>query len=247
MPETEVPHNQSSTPEERITAEPVSGRKSRKISVKSRELMPHELGYEDKYVLEGVMQRNAKTKRVSLIERPYNDPERIIKIWRCFKEAGLPVVPTMRRTEDKTLLVTNLKVNGSEFFGKGYWYHRTHNPDIKDLPLTDIERQFLRATEPESMDQIKKLALYYADSATSNQIELPIDDTFELQIHPDGRWELRILDLRRGLVGKEAAVIARDTLESTNRRNADYFMLLLEKIRNHLLEKQILAEHNSQL
>lgn len=221
----------ASIAEEILTANPISGNKSRRISeITSDKILG--LGEEDKFVLQGVMRRGEQSRRVSLIERPYDNPERIIKIWKKFKEIGLPVVSTMRQIENGSLLLTNLKADGSEIFGKGYCLAIKNGSLAVENGNGKPEKAFLRVTEPTEISSIEQKALEFAALASEHDIELPIDDPFELRVRPDGRWEVVILDLRSALLGDGGT-----DLKFRNERAVETFMLFLKNIRDVLLSK----------
>ena len=52
---------------------------------------------------------------ISLIER-IHETNSYERNWKAFKEAGLPVLPTLRKTLEGRLFVTNVKADGSEVY-----------------------------------------------------------------------------------------------------------------------------------
>ncbi len=54
-----------------------------------------------------------------------------------------------------------------------------------------------------------KKANQIANQATAHNISLPYDDPFDLLVHPDGSWQLIVLDIDNEIV--------EDTLEKHNR------------------------------
>lgn len=248
MPESEIQPglmhgkekpDSSLTPEEILVAKPVSGRRSRLISVTRRNEMSRDLGVETKYVIEGYLEKEGNVKPVSLVEREYDDPLMIIKTWQKFKEAGLPVVSTMRLTEHNTLLVTNLKADGSEFFGKGYRQLKSFR-EQKSAPLTEMEMRFLEVTGPEGMEKIAQQVLQYVAIATEHNFMLAGDDPFDLLVHPDGRWKILALDLDGVNADEELVAYAypQDFLVQLNKEHAELFLQDLRDIRYMLLKRK---------
>src|SRR6266567_1114957 len=103
---------------ESITAYPISGAKPREIQVNAK--IPLHGGNETKNRLEGTLAQ----REVSLIERPLD--QNYVDNWYAFREVGLPVVPTLRESSRGTLLVTDVKADGSEIYGKGLMHTLEH-------------------------------------------------------------------------------------------------------------------------
>ncbi|OGI73813.1 hypothetical protein A3D42_03285 [Candidatus Nomurabacteria bacterium RIFCSPHIGHO2_02_FULL_41_18] len=174
-------------------------RRIREVESAGRSDMPNSAGYEKKYLHE-ISLRSGKT--ISLVERAFDDrlgiadPDKYIKRWQAFKDAGLPVVRFIRRSE-KGIFMKNLKHDGSEIFGKGYLTiieDQEDNSRGKIPLLTEMENKFIRIMETD----LPKIRLNLDDivrKAKDNDLLLPSDDPFELLIHPNGTWEIIILDL----------------------------------------------------
>src|SRR5688572_175945 len=70
-----------------------------------------------KHCLETTLGGDQPTTTIPLIERNF-DPS-YIDAWIAFREAGIAVTPTLHLSSRNTLLVTDLKADGSELYGKG--------------------------------------------------------------------------------------------------------------------------------
>jgi len=160
-----------------------------------------------------------------------------ITTWLVCRVAGIPVVPEVFISDNDTLLVTDVKADGSEAYGKGMAQALTGYLHERHRPHTNIDRLFIEATAPSNIDTIKAEAERYSQLATRAQMELPDDDPFELIIHPNGTWELMILDLDRAMHVDSDHLdgILGDRMVRKNREAVDFFMFQLSKIRGKLL------------
>lgn len=148
-------------------------------------------GYEKKQFLEGT----AGDRPISLIERPMD--EFYIEHWKAFKEVGFPVVPMLRQSENNTLLVTDVKADGSEVYGKGLRIMVSEHRKQRTRPRPDVDRRFLALMSSESFKEtLSERLRNYAVTATRNNMGLATDDPFELVVRPDGKWKIMMLDLR---------------------------------------------------
>jgi len=87
--------------------------------------------------------------------------------------------------------------DGSEFFGKAFRgrlnneLYRAKSSGFGGRHLTDMERIFL-SIDPEAMRaELRRIVKI----ANKNRIMLPDDDEFDILVHPDGSWEILVLDL----------------------------------------------------
>ena len=158
-------------------------------------------------------------KRVSLTT---HDSDCYINIWRCLKEASLPVVPTVRKVNEHDIAMTDLCSDGSEFYGKSRnWYPETHT-----WLLVDVFNRL-------NFRDVRNCANTIANHATKNGIGLPGDDPLELLIHPDGSWNLIILDIADTLFTASSKNLKKhnqnrvrdfiDFLDATKKGNRYYF------------------------
>ena len=113
-----------------LTAETIGkDQKPTKITVNS--LIPLEdVGAETKYILKGTV---GKDSLISLIQRDAYYGQQIEKNWEAMKKIGLPVVPTLRKLPTGELLVTDMKADGSQIYGKAFStgdYYQRPRPQI---------------------------------------------------------------------------------------------------------------------
>lgn len=93
--------------------------------------------------------------KVSVVQRSFN--QTIIDNWNAFKAAGLPVVPTLRVCSDETLLVTDIKEDGSETYGNGLIYTLADIFSERFRPNKMLEATFLElTTNPQTFSKIKE-------------------------------------------------------------------------------------------
>jgi len=115
-----------------------------------------------------------------------SDTEAYYMNWKMLKEAGIPTVPTVRIVDEDVVVLTDMTAKGGMFFGK-----ETNLNEIELEKISDVEMIFaqmdLRPVKEELL-RIERLALV-------QRIKLPIDDPFDLLVHPDGSWEVVVLDL----------------------------------------------------
>src|SRR5664279_1790609 len=131
---------------ETIFAEPGLGGSRIRIDDFSR--TPFKGGREDKNLLEGTI----GSHRVSLIERDYNP--HYVTNWHAFREVGLPVVPTLRTSSWGTLLLTDMKADGSEFYGKNLsrLLCRPRKDRFRERP--EIDKLFLELADSDEYEEV---------------------------------------------------------------------------------------------
>ncbi len=140
----------------------------------------------------------------SLIERNF-DAE-YIDAWLAFHEAGLAVTPSLQLSSRNTLLVTDLKADGSEIYGKGLkqilfdqsWPIDDDPPAQRQRPRPETDKKFLGLFKWYHFRKIEREAFRFAEEAAERGIEIPLDDPFELYVRPDGSWNFIALDLHGG-------------------------------------------------
>lgn len=159
-----------------------------------------------KYLVEGV---SGRSNKFSLVERydPGNDYE---KSWRLYKEIGLPVVPTLRRGKNGNIFITDIKWDGSEVYGKSLGYS-LGGYGKRYRPRPQMDKIFVDLISSDIYNQVKDRVSECVDIATNNDILLPQDDTFDLLVHPDGSWDIILLDVGDGrwILGHEAVTDVR--------------------------------------
>lgn len=219
---------------ERLTAYPFSGRKKISGEIESSESF-YGGGTEAKQEIEANLRsESGRTHKVRLIERADNmgaDGLAYSEKWKMFKEAGLPVVPTLRKTEKGTVLMTDLRADGSEIFGKALLYKLTGKaifPDEQkvEVPYNFVMR-FLEIVEGDEFQKLKTKVQEHVSAASESKIVLPIDDPFELVIHPDGSWDLVTVDLKHGTKASETES---SKIEELNTRYASFFLKTLSEL-----------------
>lgn len=189
-------------------------------------------GAADKQKLTADMTYESKKKSVQLVERD-GQHGTLYRKWLAMKAAGLPVVPTMRQTDRDTVVMTDLRADGSELYGKGLGGYildriqlRTVRPREKH-PLDDRFLELMRS--PQDLQKIMDKAAEYAQMANAAGILLPEDDPFELVIHPDRSWDLVCLDIESAMIG------SRDP-QQENETAVDFFKMIItdERVLNYL-------------
>lgn len=231
--------------EERI-AENISGLNPVKFeSQKSERIF---LGSEHKEKVGGKVKRGNQSRNIFLVERGFGDSvsskmqkkftaSNYIFLWREFKAAGLPVVPTLRKTERGTILVTDEKAKGGHVFGKGFVL--SGNKDLAtgltSEDLTDNGVEFYLNILENSSEEIKSQAIAYANLATENAILLPYDDPFELVVEKNGEWRLVILDLSNGEIKSFKHEGDKEKLNAEN-------LLLVSNFMEHLRKVQLMLK-----
>lgn len=173
---------------------------------------------------------------VSLIERN-NDPL-LVQGWLAMREAGIPTVPTLRQTSRNTLLVTDVKADGSEVYGRGLAEQQIMSyldPTVERQRLRPaMDQRFLKISAWHRFHKIRKAAINYADRATDRGLCLPYDDPFEMLVRPDGSWGLIALDVRE--TRREDNERARDFL---NKDVAEKFLNAIQGLRKDLLRRVV--------
>jgi hypothetical protein len=215
------------------TAQSLDNRSQSKLRI-LEEVEIKRIGYEMKRKVKAVLIGSKNPKPLFFIERVYNEftserRDKIIEVWKKFKEIGLPVVPTLRMTKDRNLLVTDVKVGGWETFGKGLLHGIEHYRDV-ELPEQNYVEAFLQVIKKDVL-AIKQQALEYAEIASSHGVQLPWDDPFELMVNRKGEWKLMILDLG------EAELKPFTSVSEGNRGFVDFFMDKLERLADYFEEK----------
>jgi|SRR5882672_5427263 len=151
-----------------------------------------------------VIEANVAGRSVSLVMRAYD--ENIVQCWQAFKEARLPVVPTLRRVtiEDSPwVLATDVKADGSEVYGSGLEVLLITGLRRERPPHPSVDQHFLELTNDQNFPKIIVKADSFSRLASAKGLLLPEDDAFELLVRPDGSWNLIILDLSGGRVIRE--------------------------------------------
>ncbi len=185
--------------------------------------------------------RFPKGREVHLIERSFGtdiDKRRrkglYFANWVELKRVGLPVVDTVRETDEGTVFVTDVKADGSETYGKGLALSIVlgfREDDPSPRRRTNIDPLFKKIVGSRQIRLIEDQVNRCVDIATTNGIQLPDgDDAFELLVHPNGSWQLMILDLHEAKINVEQ----REDLMKKNRLLRDRFLDNLRVLRDRL-------------
>lgn len=213
---------------EKMKAVPVSGGKITEIEVTKTTPFTSG-GIEPKNLVEGTVGGHA----MSLVERVKFASEYLYN-WRAFKAAGLPVVPTVRINEQTgTLLVTDIKADGSEIYGKAMAYNLDEELFRRRI---EVDARFLHLMQNELGD-IERRVKEYVALADAHSLGLPFDDPFELVVHPSGSWNLLILDLQHANP-RGATPLCEPEYASTNKELAAGFLGYLESAKRRFIEAQ---------
>lgn len=141
--------------------------------------------------------------------------------WHKLKKVGLPVVPTMRKVHEYTVLMTNLTADGSQLFGKYLAY--TDNPQVS--------KEMIKKFKKIKPIEIKRKVWEMTEICNQNNIELAFDDAFEVLVCPDGSWRLVILDLSAVDIYPNRE---KDNLEEVNSGNCTFILDALDDLRGSL-------------
>ena len=156
-------------------------------------------------------------------KKPMMPPEEMLETWHYLKKIGLPVVPTMRKIDDTSVLMTNLTADGSFLLGK--YFSSKYLFGDNDISIPDqIVKNFLKIDSRE----IRNKAAYYTGIASANHVELAFDDAFEVLVHQDGSWNLVMLDLTEIDINPMLRI---ENVEENNWEHLSIFMLLVEQLK----------------
>ncbi len=187
-------------------------------------------GFENKWQLEA----SVAGRDISLLERTYD--RGYIDAWIGFRAAGMPVVPTLRTNAETSLLVTDVKANGGEAYGKALQLITSGALDEqRTRPRQQIDEIFMDLTGINNFPAIEEEAQRLLDRANASNLRLPYDDPFELVVNPNGTWKLMTLDLRFAKV-QDAVRGNPILLEEAKRLNAlhvDDFLMALRSLHEY--------------
>ncbi len=113
--------------------------------------------------------------------------------WLYLKELGIPTVRTMRVVDTNRIIMGDMTIDGSEFMGKGKNYLLSLESAAKNRrQLTSMEKRFIEIYENgELVQEVSRVC----DLMNIHSLGFPMDDEFDLLIHPDGSFEVLVLDL----------------------------------------------------
>ena len=112
--------------------------------------------------------------------------------WKYLKSVGIQSSHSMRVVGERYIAMGDMTLGGSAFFGKA----KTCDLFSEEFAgvkrkLSPIEEVFMSINP----DLIKKDLEYIRKIAEGEKIMLPADDPFDLLVHPNGSWEVMVLDL----------------------------------------------------
>lgn len=150
--------------------------------------------------------------------------------WLQFIEAEIPVVPELLETDRQSLLLPDLTEDGSQLYGKDAVGRIPLDPTYQ---LNYIDEAFLDIMI--NPRDVQDVADTYVAQANEYGLGLPIDDGFEMVVHPNGRWDLVTLDLRQASQISDATPASRvEQIQALNQQTADQFVNQLKLISNDI-------------
>lgn len=216
-----------------IKLEPASGRRIHTVELLRMEKI--DLGTELKLRITA----SFLGKKCSFVAREV--PTEYLETWKMLKNGGFPVIPLLRITKELPnfkrksahsiiAVVPDISSNGSKLYGRSLSWEVTkkkYKPSLKnDQLFLDIVSQ-QRAELTEAVEKI-------VDLANKLDIVLPEDgDIAELVIHPDGSWELLMVDIE--LARKRIKRLeTRALISRVNKNFGQDFLRSLENIRQNI-------------
>lgn len=153
----------------------------------------------------------------------FENAEGYADFWSELKSAEIPTIPTVRIIGENEVLISDLTTDGSTFFGKDNVFPSFDR--FKDGKVNNMDKLFLNI-DPE---ELKQRAQQIAEKANRSGVFLPYDDPFDILVHPDGRWEIIVLDLMRSKFSQ--------IVEKNNAKCVDKLVEYISLMRNGLTGK----------
>lgn len=153
-----------------------------------------------------------------------NAAGRYVSTWTRLREAGIPVVPTLRKRNNSAVVMTDLTRDGSIIYGR-------HQAFVL-LPYRHSDF-FLKNHKPFmalDLDEVKRSAVEVLDTATGQGITLANDGALDLVVNPSGSWYLIALDITRTIFNSRTARLS-------NQDNLNNFMGYLNLIRENIADQ----------
>ncbi len=128
---------------------------------------------------------------------------RLRMIAALYGDAGLPVVPVIPdNSNPESFCTLDVTADGSRVFGKSTlgiltiesFGARKWKPTTRD---TSLDARFIEVYT-EEREKIQSEVIRNMERANYSNVLLPVDDSFELRVQPDGNWQLIILDIEQG-------------------------------------------------
>lgn len=151
--------------------------------------------------------------------------DRYISTWTRLREAGIPVIPTMRKKDNSTVLMTDLTRDGSTVYGRHQAFV-TAPYRHSDFFLKD-HRPFMAL----DLDKVRVSAIEILDRATGQGITLANDGALDLVVNPRGSWSLIALDITRTIFNSRTAKLS-------NQDNLNSLMGYLSLIRENIIDQK---------
>lgn len=212
---------------------PVSGKFTHKVEIIDSEKL--NLGTELKYRIKTLF----LGKEFSFITREVSF--QYIDTWKMLKKTGFPVIPLLRvtkelpnykkRSPDSTIaVVPDITYDGSRTYGKSLSWEVSKGAYKLDLEKDQHFLNILHNELPKLLTEVQKIVKL----ANSLDIFLPEDSELaELVIHPNGTWELIMIDIE--LVRKRNKKLEKHAdLVRTNQTIARDFLSHLKNIQSKL-------------
>lgn len=152
--------------------------------------------------------------------------ERYLEKWNILRRNGIPTVCSMRVVNDRTVAMGDMTTDGSSFFGKEIGIRAYEKRFIEKRPLKVTEEVFLSIDPMDLKQEIERVQKLAWDKG----IILPDNDPYDLLVHPDGKWEVLVLDVQQLKPKGEA-----DTIEELDLQKEDMWENV-DVIRNYLLK-----------
>lgn len=208
------------------------GRESNLSLVVETAWLVGDTGEYKKKKIEGVIKgKGERTRHIAkMVIKEVEDADLYIHSWEILKRAGIPTVPSMRKTGRHTVIMTDLTHDGSVLFGKsrygidvmGSTFSRSGKPVRADRTSAGL---FLKV----DLNAVIKEAGRVEQIAFENNILLPLDDPYELLVRSDGTWELLVVDLGLLVRGGGSKV--------AGEKNVDWLMKVLVSLQRAYWKK----------
>ncbi len=164
---------------------------------------------------------------IPMIRKKVASADGYCEYWERLRKAAIPTIPTVRKISENEVLMTDLTKDGSSFYGKDSVFGCFNR--FKKNEINILDRYFLAIQTSVLENEIRGISR----KADENGIVLPIDDPFDLLVHPGGSWEVLVLDLET-----ESYNTSEDQIRMFNIESVGHYLTLLKINRNSLLGKE---------
>jgi len=109
--------------------------------------------------------------------------------WKFLRDIGLPVVPNVVVLDGNRVAMTDLAVNGAEFFGKAreWKLFRSEEEDLSEVESAFLKLNFSEVTK--EIERIRKICI-------EKHLRLAWDDPLDLLVYPDGKFKVFVIDIQ---------------------------------------------------